>query len=378
MSNEVSAPDGEIKSAKHENICDALAAAQGEFSEIKKEKTAKIRSKSTGAEYSYNYADLAAVIEATRGPLSRHGLSVSWVYVHDKPGYGTMLTQLLHHSGKLESAIPVFYDDKAQSVMQAMGSAQTYARRYGLSGLIGVVAEDDDDGAGAGTPPEQQRNEPRQQRSNGQQRQQAESKPKQEAKPATTNGEKKPLIEQIKDRIHAAVDPSALIAVLANSAKSWPDKKEFLESIFDLCGEENIARVANGFTYDNVGKLQVWDEDDRKWVFAELTKIMDGKSEQPANEPEAEPADWPTRIEAVTKSDELFNLISEMADDADLTTDLNAFNAVCDLITAKLDASVSEWGEGAVKISRQFLSNRITAVEMQHGTKEAMSNATAS
>ena len=37
--------------------------------------------------------------------------------------------------------------------MQGVGSAQTYARRYGLMGLAGIAPEDDDGNAAAAAPP---------------------------------------------------------------------------------------------------------------------------------------------------------------------------------------------------------------------------------
>lgn len=356
----------------HENIFNALAAAQGEFGEIIKDKTATVRTRS-GAEYDYNYADLGSVLNATRPQLSKHGLSISWVFRNGQDrGTGFVITQLLHATGKLESELPLFYDPTAQSVMQSLGSAITYAKRYGLCGLIGVVAEDDDDGAGAGTPPKQEpRREP-------QQRQQkpakAETKAADKSQPAT-NGEKKPLIEQIKDRIQAAACPEALVEIMAKSVENpkWSDKQQFLEEIFNLCAEENRARAASGANYYNAGQQQAWDDETRKSVFAELTRIMDGRNQQPAETP-AEPVDWPTRIAAVKKSEELFALISAAADDGDLTADPDAFRAVCGLLSAKLDQHATEWGDGVTNISRHHLAQRITAVELYRQHKEAMNN----
>lgn len=355
---------------QHENIFDALAAAQGEFGEILKDKTARVRTKS-GAEYDYNYADLGSVLNATRPWLSKHGLSVSWVFRNGQDrGTGFVITQLLHATGKLESELPLFYDPTAQSVMQSLGSAITYAKRYGLCGLIGVVAEDDDDGAGAGTPPKQeQRREPQKQ-----QPAKSETKPADKSQPAQ-NGEKKPLIEQIKDRIHAAVAPANIVEFMAKSVQNpkWADKQQFLEEIFNLCAEENRSRAANGYTYDNAGTQEPWDDNVRKSVFAELSQIMDALN-QPTTEAPAEPVDWPARIGAVKKSEELFALISAAAEDGDLTADPDAFRAVCGLLSAKLDQHATEWGDGVTNISRHHLAQRITAVELDRQHKEAMNN----
>lgn len=361
----------------HENIVDALAAAQGEFGEITKNCEAEVVTRA-GGKYKYRYADLGQVLAATRPVLAKHGLAVSWVYRSGEKS-GEVVTRLLHRSGSLESVIPVYSEGGTLSAMQSLGSAITYAKRYGLCGLIGVVAEDDDDGAGAGTPPRQEsRREQTRQQSQQSSGQQKKQEPANQA--AKQPAEKKSLLDKMQDKITAAIDPPELVNLLQKSVQQWPDKKEFLESVFELCAEENRSRVANQYSYDNAGKQQVWDDDDRKWVFTELTKTMDGlgKSESASqtNEagPEPEATDWPARIAAVTKSEQLFALISEAAADADLTADINHFNAVCGLFAAKIEAHAKEWEPGVVSISHQHLQQRITAVELDRAHKEAMNN----
>lgn len=89
------------------------------------------------------YADLAAVMDVCRGPLTKHGLAIS-----QHPGsdgeYLEVETVLIHQSGQwIASKLrlkPV--DTKPQSV----GSAITYARRYSLSAVLGIASEEDDDG----------------------------------------------------------------------------------------------------------------------------------------------------------------------------------------------------------------------------------------
>ena len=94
------------------------------------------------------YADLAALWDAVRKPLSDNGLSVVQI-IRD----GSLHTMLLHTSGqRLCSDYPL----PATARPQEMGSALTYARRYSLSALVGIAADEDDDGntvtrsAGAG------------------------------------------------------------------------------------------------------------------------------------------------------------------------------------------------------------------------------------
>ena len=83
------------------------------------------------------YADLAALWDAVRKPLSDNGLSVVQI-IRD----GSLHTMLLHTSGqRLCSDYPL----PATARPQEMGSALTYARRYSLSALVGIAADEDDD-----------------------------------------------------------------------------------------------------------------------------------------------------------------------------------------------------------------------------------------
>ena len=93
------------------------------------------------------YADLASVKEAIQIPLSSNGLS--YVQVIHNPDHGVGVeTILMHLSGEWLSGgvvfVPVSKDDA-----QGYGSAITYARRYSLSAITGVAAEDDDGNAAA-------------------------------------------------------------------------------------------------------------------------------------------------------------------------------------------------------------------------------------
>lgn len=125
-------------------LAKALAKAQGTFPVIPKNKTTKVRTKS-GAEYSYNYADLPSILDLTRKPLSENGLAVAQMtVVHE--GAMLLVTRLLHSSGEyIEASYPLPIGAAAQD----MGSAITYARRYTLCPLLGIAPEDDDDGKAA-------------------------------------------------------------------------------------------------------------------------------------------------------------------------------------------------------------------------------------
>lgn len=124
-----------IESPTLAKLGEALAKAQGEMGPAAKD--------STNPHFKSRYADLAAIREAIRKPLATNGLCFFQRVSSTKDGV-TVETTLLHSSGEFvrdSCWLPV-----QQQTPQAFGSAITYARRYSLSALVGVVADDDDDG----------------------------------------------------------------------------------------------------------------------------------------------------------------------------------------------------------------------------------------
>lgn len=92
------------------------------------------------------YADLLAVWNACREPLTKHGLSVSQVGGMDEHG-PYLETILMHTSGQyIAGKLPLM---AAKADPQAQGSAITYARRYSLSAIVGLCTEEDDDAEAA-------------------------------------------------------------------------------------------------------------------------------------------------------------------------------------------------------------------------------------
>lgn len=95
------------------------------------------------------YATLASVWEAVRPILAKNGLCVIQRPEHHEAGLA-LTTTILHVSGQSISStlvMPVVKRDP-----QGFGSAITYARRYGLCAMLGVVADEDDDGNAASNP----------------------------------------------------------------------------------------------------------------------------------------------------------------------------------------------------------------------------------
>ena len=119
------------------NLAAALVAALADLTVIHKGRTANAGS------YSYDYADLADTVEATRKALGAHGL-VALTPVHAHEGGLACTVRLVHVSGETMDFPPLSFP--AGRDAQATGSAITYHRRYALQAALGIATTDDDDG----------------------------------------------------------------------------------------------------------------------------------------------------------------------------------------------------------------------------------------
>lgn len=87
------------------------------------------------------YADLGSVMEACKEALNEQGISVLQPVVSDASG-DYVETMLLHESGEyMASRMKLLV---AKPNMQELGSAVSYARRYGLQSMVFIPAADDD------------------------------------------------------------------------------------------------------------------------------------------------------------------------------------------------------------------------------------------
>lgn len=138
------------------NLAAALAAAQAEMKPAKET--------ANNPAFRSKYADLTSCFEACNAVLPKHKLSISQVMVAAPEGYVSVQTLLLHESGEWLSSVCTLKADGNRGVnaAQAAGSAITYARRYGLTAIVGL-ATDDDDGNAAGAPVQPQQRKPAQQ-----------------------------------------------------------------------------------------------------------------------------------------------------------------------------------------------------------------------
>jgi len=130
-------------------LSEALAKAQGEM------KPASFDAQNP--HFRSRYATLASIMEACRSALSQNQIAVvqGTSVVEDRV---IVTTMLIHASGEFIS------DQLSMNITkdspQAIGSAITYARRYSLASLAGVVSDEDDD-AEAAMPVNNSRNDTR-------------------------------------------------------------------------------------------------------------------------------------------------------------------------------------------------------------------------
>lgn len=90
------------------------------------------------------YADLASVWDAAHEALHANGITVMQPIRINEAGQTIVMTNVRYQDGTLieSSECPVLC--KAPNDPQAMGSAITYARRYSLAAILGIVTTDDD------------------------------------------------------------------------------------------------------------------------------------------------------------------------------------------------------------------------------------------
>lgn len=206
----------------------ALAESQAEFAKITKSKTAEVTMK-TGGKYSYSYADLADVIDAVRPVLAKHQIAtMQAIDLDSDTGNLVLITRLGHASGQW---IEAHYPLPSGASAQEMGSAVTYARRYSLSALTAIVAEDDDDGRQApkATP---------------------KSRPQQSA-PKQTRQDKPPTPAPATNGNEASVDRQALLDAIRKASPDHPRVKDGSITAMSPRQLDALAHSIPGLTVDS-------------------------------------------------------------------------------------------------------------------------------
>jgi hypothetical protein len=125
------------------NIAKALAAAQAEM--------ANPRFDSSNPHFRNNFASLASVRNAVVPVLAKHGICMTQdIQTVEK---GIACTTILTHASGQQMRFGPLVMPASKPDAQGFGSAATYARRYSLMAVAGVVGDDDDDANAASGKP---------------------------------------------------------------------------------------------------------------------------------------------------------------------------------------------------------------------------------
>lgn len=131
-------------------IAPALVAAAAELTPVAKD--------ATNPAFRNKYATLDAIMDQVRPVLAKHGLAVLQTGTAPETVDGRLTsvgveTMLLHKSGEWIASSVTLPVEKLTA--QGAGSAISYGRRYGLSAILGLTAEDDDGQAASARPARQ-------------------------------------------------------------------------------------------------------------------------------------------------------------------------------------------------------------------------------
>lgn len=98
--------------------------------------------------YGYKYADLSSILDQVKPVLEKNNLAVIQTAEHDNQSIG-VTTTLIHASGQyIQSTLCLPIPDmKGTTITQAAGAAITYARRYAISAILNIAADEDTDAA---------------------------------------------------------------------------------------------------------------------------------------------------------------------------------------------------------------------------------------
>ena len=128
------------------NFAEAFVAFQAEIKDPKLDADTDYVTK-TGKKIKFKYASLPEILKTVRPVLSKHGIALL-----QEPktveNVVQITTTLIHKSGEWVRFEPLVMK-AASPYAQEIGSAITYGRRYNISSVLGLGAEDDDDGNAA-------------------------------------------------------------------------------------------------------------------------------------------------------------------------------------------------------------------------------------
>lgn len=121
-----------------DNLWTALLMARGEIHPIAK--------RAENPHFGSRYADLASIVEAVVPVLARHGLLLLQPVGRDQAGGVVVSTDVVHVPTMARESLATVCVPLQRADAQAVGSAITYARRYGIAAGLCLSIDDDDDG----------------------------------------------------------------------------------------------------------------------------------------------------------------------------------------------------------------------------------------
>lgn len=135
------------KSPDIDKIAPALLAAQKQIKAVAKTGVNTFFNKERGGS---KYAPLDDVLSACKEAMNENGITILQGGEISDGDILHLTTTLLHNSGQWIESTLSMRPTKADP--QGIGSCVTYARRYSLASICGVVSDDDDDGNTASQP----------------------------------------------------------------------------------------------------------------------------------------------------------------------------------------------------------------------------------
>lgn len=122
----------------------ALSRVQAKLHSVGKDRDVRVTPKDGGGSYTFRYATLAAIWDVIRGPCTENGLAIVQLPRVDVAKMMVVVeTRVLHTSGESLGATVELPTKRTDP--QGIGAVMSYARRYGLSAILGVTQDEEND-----------------------------------------------------------------------------------------------------------------------------------------------------------------------------------------------------------------------------------------
>ena len=196
----------------------ALAIAQSQMKTPHKD--------ATNPHFRNRYASLKSCIKAIKPALNDNGFALIQAAGKDEQGH-YIQTTFEHTSGGLFTS--KFYMEPEKKGMQGLGSAATYAKRYGLLGLAGIEPDEDadDDGNAADEPPAAPKPKPQPKKPDPEAEHDAAVREEQNTAPTTPQQ----LKEMMENKIKAATETWQLKKITETHGKDFNTIKQHSENM---------------------------------------------------------------------------------------------------------------------------------------------------